>query len=680
MDYRSRILIVDDTEINRSLLADMLSDEYEITEAADGAEAIQILRAQPNAFALVLLDIVMPRVDGFGVLEAMGQDGLLRDTPVITISAETSSRYIDRAYDLGATDFISRPFDERIVQRRVHNTTMLYAKQKSLERMVTEQIAEKERTNFTMVEILSNIVEFRNGESGLHVLHIRVVTELLLKKLAEKTDRYQLNPSKIAQISSASALHDIGKITIPEAILGKPGRLTDEEFAVMKTHAAAGAHILEQTPGMHSQVLLRYAYDICRWHHERYDGGGYPDGLRGEQIPIAAQAVSLADVYDALTSERVYKPAYSHAQALEMIFAGQCGAFNPMLLACLEELGSSLEAEIRMRASSGMSISEIEAIAAEVIEDDRPRASDRTLALLEQERIKYRFFASMSQEVQFEYQHSTKLLEISEWGSKYLALPELISHPLADEALMRVFSHDDLIDLKTRLAQTTPESPIVSAIYCLNVQGQPRWFKAVARVLWDGEQLSHFSTAIGKFIDVHEERMVLDSLQKQAAQDSLTTLYNHKAGRTRVEQALDRQDNQLAFLMILDVDHFKKANDRFGHIFGDDVLRHVAGLIRDNIRQQDIAARIGGDEFLIFSRCPTEQASRQIERIFNALSVMYRDFPISISMGVSFCPLHGKTYEALFHCADQALYEAKRRGRSQYVLYDPALAEVQDNI
>ncbi len=267
-NIRKKILIVDDSEINRSLLSDMLSDEYEILEAEHGMEAAAILHDQEQEIALMLLDIVMPVMDGFETLAAMNKNGWIKSIPVIMISAETVPTYVDRAYDLGVKDYISRPFDERTVRRRVVNTLILFAKQKELEHMVTEQIMEKEKGNKLMIEILSNIVEFRNGESGLHVLHIRILTELFLRSLLEKTDKYDISSRDIPVVCNASALHDIGKIVIPESILNKPGRLTNEEFAIMKTHSAEGAKILEGIPMRGDMPLLRIAYQICRWHHE----------------------------------------------------------------------------------------------------------------------------------------------------------------------------------------------------------------------------------------------------------------------------------------------------------------------------------------------------------------------------------------------------------------------------
>lgn len=334
MEYKETILIVDDSALNRMVLIEILGKEnYTFLEAENGQQAVELLDCHPEV-DLLLLDITMPEIDGFGVLEAMNQYHWIEETPVIMISAEDSYTFVERAYDLGASDYITRPFDARVVCRRVSNTLMLYAKQKRLVQMVAEQVYEKEKVSNTMISILSHIVEFRNNESGLHVVHIRTITELLLRRLRKKTDRYPLTEADISLISTASALHDIGKINIPEQILNKPGRLTKEEFEIVKTHSAVGEHMLRQIPFNQNEPLVKVAREICRWHHERWDGRGYPDGLKGDEIPISAQVVSLADVYDALTSERCYKAAFDHDTALNMIVNGECGAFNPLLLEC----------------------------------------------------------------------------------------------------------------------------------------------------------------------------------------------------------------------------------------------------------------------------------------------------------------------------------------------------------
>ena len=340
---KQQILIVDDSEINREILKEILKEDYRILEAANGEECLEQLERYGTGISLVLLDIVMPEMDGFEVLAAMNQNHWIEDIPVIMISSEDSDSYIRRAYEMGVSDYISRPFDAKIVYQRVLNMIKLYAKQRRLIRLVTSQIYEKERNNRMLIGILSQIVEFRNGESGLHVIHINLITQLLLEQLMKKTGKYQLSWEDRLLIVTASALHDIGKVGIDEKILNKPGKLTKEEFEIMKAHTLIGAQMLDNLDIYRNEKLLKFAYEICRWHHERYDGKGYPDGLVGEEIPISAQVVSLADVYDALVSERVYKKAFSHEKALEMIRNGECGTFNPLLLQCMTEAQNKLK-------------------------------------------------------------------------------------------------------------------------------------------------------------------------------------------------------------------------------------------------------------------------------------------------------------------------------------------------
>ncbi|MED9935318.1 MAG: diguanylate cyclase [Faecalibacterium sp.] len=347
LQEKSQILLVDDSKLNRMILAEILGDGYHILEAANGQECLEKLRAEARNIALVLLDINMPVMDGFEVLKAMNANHTIEDIPVIMISSEDSDAAIRRSYELGASDYVNRPFDARIVYRRVTNTIKLYAKQRRLVQMVSDQIRARENNTDMLVGVLSHIVEFRNGESGLHVRHIRMITELLLHRLLEISSRYSITAEQQDMIPLASALHDIGKIGIDEKILNKPGKLTPEEFEVIKTHSMLGAQILYDLDNFSEQPLLQTAYEIARWHHERWDGRGYPDGLKGDEIPISAQLVSLADVYDALTSERCYKKAFSHEKAMQMILNGECGAFNPLLLQCLTNIQSDLKAELQ---------------------------------------------------------------------------------------------------------------------------------------------------------------------------------------------------------------------------------------------------------------------------------------------------------------------------------------------
>lgn len=343
---KQQILIVDDSEMNRAILTEMLKSEYKILEACNGEECLYMLQQYGTGISIVLLDIVMSKMDGFQVLSVMNRNHWIEDIPVVMISSEDSESYIRRAYEMGVSDYISRPFDAKIVYQRVSNTIKLYAKQRRLITLITDQIYEKEKNNRMMIGILSQIVEFRNGESGLHVQNINILTGMLIERLVQKTDKYNITWAEGVIITTASALHDIGKIGIDEKILNKPGKLTDEEFEIMKTHTVIGASILENLDVYRNEELVKTARDICRWHHERYDGNGYPDGLKGDEIPISAQVVSLADVYDALVSKRVYKKSFTHEQAMKMILNGECGQFNPILLECLVDIQGRIKEEM----------------------------------------------------------------------------------------------------------------------------------------------------------------------------------------------------------------------------------------------------------------------------------------------------------------------------------------------
>ena len=339
---RQSVLIVDDSELNRKMLGQMLGSRFDIAEAASGEACLQLLEQNATGISIVLLDIHMPGIDGFTVLEEMNQKNLLEQIPVIMISSEDTVDAVRRAFDLGASDYISRPFDAKVVYQRIINTIQLYAKQRRLSAMAADLAFEKERASRMMIGILSQVVEKRNGESRDHVQRVAQLTSMLLAGLAQKTDRYPLTREMRRTIATAAALHDIGKMEICEDLLHKEGPLTEAERRTLQSHTLLGAQMLEEQPECRDDAFARTAYNICRWHHERYDGGGYPDGLQGEQIPIEAQVVGLADMYERLVSRPVDGHARTHSEVVQMICTGVCGAFNPLLLDCLQDM----EAEI----------------------------------------------------------------------------------------------------------------------------------------------------------------------------------------------------------------------------------------------------------------------------------------------------------------------------------------------
>lgn len=350
------ILIVDDIELNRAILSEAFDGLYTVLEAENGEEALRLIENHLDQISAILLDYIMPKVDGFQVLETMNRRDWIKRMPIVMISSDDSDEQVLKGYELGVSDFIGRPFSASIVRRRVANLIDLYRHRDHLEYLVQKQTQKLKQSNLFMIDTLSTVVEFRNGESGLHTRRIRCVSALLLQELARRYPEYGLTEDIIEEISNAAVLHDIGKIAVPENILNKPGKLTAEEFEVMKAHTVKGGDILGDIEHIHDQTYIRYCFDICRHHHERWDGRGYPDGLAGDAIPLSAQVVSLADVYDALTSKRVYKPAYSHDKAIQMILNGECGMFNPRILECLLAYEDRIEREIQklLEAEAGV--------------------------------------------------------------------------------------------------------------------------------------------------------------------------------------------------------------------------------------------------------------------------------------------------------------------------------------
>ena len=519
MSLKPKILIADDSAMNRAILVEMLGDGYDVIEAENGREAVRVLQSAPE-IDLLLLDIMMPEMDGFEVLEQMKRYGWIDEVPVVMISAENGSAYVERAYDLGATDFISRPFDMAIVRRRVTNTLMLYTKQKQLVGLVARQVYENQKSNNLMINILSHIVEFRNGESGSHVLHIHTATELILNHLVKKTDKYKLSAADIAMIGTASSLHDIGKINIPEEILNKPGRLTKEEFDIMKTHTTIGAHILENLPFQQDEPLVKVSYEICRWHHERWDGRGYPDGLKGEEIPIAAQVVALADVYDALTSERCYKKAFDHDTAVRMILNGECGTFNPLLMECLTEVADELHRALTDNEAAAQTIfgSASRKITDALLQENDLPDTGRLENALQIEQQKHTFYVDHTPDLQLDYNEVSDTVTMSEWGVRHLHCPREMPFKNAMETLL--VSPNDRSAMLDAIAKTDADHPDTAVTVLLSVDGLMRWYKVYIRTLWArGEE----TTRVGLVMqaeDVHE-KTIRDA--KEVTKDTIIT-------------------------------------------------------------------------------------------------------------------------------------------------------------
>ena len=777
MEPKQKILIVDDSEINRAMLKEILGEGYEYLEAENGLRAIEILRRRTD-IALVLLDLIMPEMDGFDVLRVMQCYAWQEEIPVIVISAAEDNRSVERAYDMGVADYIRRPFERVMVLRRVKNALMLYAKQKRLTRLVTDQVYEKEHNGVLMISILSHVVEFRNSESGQHVLHIRTLTDLLLHQLVQKTDRYQLDESDISLISTASALHDIGKIMIPEEILNKPGRLTEEEYATIKTHTTEGARILKGLAIGQDEPLVKVAHAICRWHHERWDGGGYPDRLKGDEIPIAAQVVALADVYDALTSERCYKQSYSHEKAVDMILHGECGSFNPLLMECLKESSELLRTELQRSEYDRGFRHETRRLSEEILHREALPREDRAQRLLDLERERTAFYAEQRGGIQFDYDILSGSVTVVNRYEDPVNRTQKLDF---DKGMGLTFlSGKDRRKLLDAIADATPEEPDAAFSVLIAVDQEYRLHRLVMHTMWSRAGVRHCVSVVGQITDDHarlQELMLGDvnSDQPEALLERLKGIFDivrlvdpestkvlslgkdgrltempgtchmvwNKSGRCencisskalarkeslnkiefKDDQAyfvmakyvevggrgcvlemvsklsdgrwldmggrrmlLDRGSNfdrsafvdsltgaysrqyfecflaeseQVEGVVMIDVDHFKKVNDRFGHLVGDKALQSVAQSILSNLRQTDVLVRYGGDEFLLLVPhiWPGEHVIQRVrEAAASARVEGYPELELSASVG-GVCGVHPLT-EAIRQ-ADEKMYQNK---------------------
>lgn len=506
---KDKVLIVDDSELNREFLSDILEDDYELLLSENGFDALIQMKNNLNDIALVLLDLVMPEMDGFKVLSYMKKYNWIQDIPVVIISSDFSAENIEKAYELGAEDFINRPFNVSIVKRRVSNLITLYAKQKKLKNIVTQQIYEKEKRSNLMISILSHIVEFRNGESGLHVLHINNITEKLLHSLVRNHEDIRLSSSEIALIRTASSLHDIGKISIPTEILNKLGRLTQEEFEIMKTHSQIGSDMLSSLKLGKKDPLIQVSYEICRWHHERWDGRGYPDGLKGDEIPLSAQVVSLADVYDALTSERCYKKAIPHEEAMQMILDGKCGAFNPKLLAALIDIEDDLKEETYKYVPSDAA-SEVDDAVKVLQNYDELSVTNQMMEQLEIEQKKISFFTDKLSNITFVYNANLDMIFFSKKDALRLNAPEVVLNPLSNKGIISE-EHKKALEEFIELAKnTTCEKPDFEFECNLTIDGEEKICHCICRTMWLMKTKAEFAGVVGI---INQERNVEDKQQ-----------------------------------------------------------------------------------------------------------------------------------------------------------------------
>jgi len=686
MPHDKKILIVEDEEINRAILNEMFYRNYDALEATNGQEALELIEQHRDSIAVILLDVIMPVMDGVQFMEEMHRRDWIKDIPIVLITAEVSDKLSIQSYEFGISDVISKPFNPYIVKLRVGNIIELNSYRKNLEQVIHDQTielqiqAEKLRqSNSFFIEALNTAVEFRDNESGMHIQRIRDITRLFLYNVSERYPEYSVLRKDADLICDAAAMHDIGKIAIPDAILLKPGRLTKEEFDIMKTHSLKGCEILDKL-SIENSELLGYCYDICRHHHERWDGRGYPDGLSGNNISIWAQIVSIADVYDALVSKRVYKDARSHEKALEMIINGECGVFNPMLLECLEEMAQLLrtayeDGEIFENSLAKRDVSQTgllkQADSFQPVEDN----ADRVMRLLEIERKKHQIAVETVRDILFEYDRKTDSLLFEE------RFQNIFNRDIKFKDVQNTLLEDSIFPEESKTAvrelmefMAAPEQSIRRQLQMRSGDGTCMWYEIYLYALWEREEGQQVCEHImGKLTNIEKLKKEAAVWQEKAFQDDLTGLYN-MAGVMEKAEELFGGSAQKRVCYFVDIDNFKEINDKLGYLGGNQLLLYLAGKIKNCFRSTDVIAHIGGDKFMILAvDLPQHLVTMKAEKLCGIFryGYMHNDCKMSISasVGIAYYPEDAADYESLFKCADAALRQAKQKGKNGYAYY-----------
>lgn len=695
MDSTSKVLlIVDDSPLDRAVLSGIFSDLYEIREADNGKTALEILqKLEKGRIAMILLDVVMPVLDGMGLLKEMRRQELHLNVPVLLLTASPSPEIIRQGCEMGVHDILNKPFNRDIIRRRVENLIELQEYRLDLEKTVQRQTEKIElqaqkirRTSHSIIDTLSTVVEFRDGESSQHIHRIRQIVYLLLEDIsADPKVPYTFTQDQIDLICDASAMHDIGKIAIPDAVLIKPGKLTPEEFEIMKGHTLKGCSILEQLEAIHSEDYYRYCYDICRSHHERFDGKGYPDKLKGDEIPIWAQIVSMADVYDALVSPRVYKPAFTHKQAAEMILNGACGAFNPILIDSFLHIQDTLEHSYTEVNFPKPAKSETPFLRPQVQElkpsafpgytpqDEAMMTTARMYEILEQERNRYRTIIEAAGDIILEYNLENNTLTFSEnfreifHGS--LVIPNA-NYFLMHSRYIREEDRHSLLKVILHCTDSRTTACIQLQLYLPTKKYE--WFQLTATPLREG---NFCRSIIGRLTNIQKLMANQERWRLRTTLDPLTMLYNQDEMCELCEETFQQRPQSLCALIYLDIDHFKAINDQFGHSFGDEVIKMFACRLKQSFRQTDLVARSGGDEFtiLMLDLPSKEIVIEMLERLRENLDTPYHgqnlQGQLSVSIGISIFPDGGSSYRDLLHQAVEAMSTVKSLSGYRYAFY-----------
>ena len=690
---KSKILIVDEYEINRAILSELFCREFDILEADSSSEALQLI-AQPD-IRLIFLDAQMANMGAQVFLNKIKEMGILKKTPVLLLVNSSMDEKVQNLLE-DVWDVIYKPFHPGIIRRRVSRILESVQLENDTGALVQSQLSHmiqwmknRELSDYMIIDVLSTVLEFRMHDSGGHVQRIRLLTCLLLQEIQKRCKRYQLTDEIIQEIGLAAMMHDVGKIIVPDNILDKPGPLNVQEYEQAKQHTTYGTRLLKSIGYFDDLPGCNYYYDVCRWHHERWDGSGYPDGLPGDQIPIWAQVVGLADCYDTLVNRRVYKPAYGHQQAVQMILNGESGSFNPMLLEIFRDIeqqfyqmvlekGLLPETENNSKNTSDSGYTgpyRQNPIVYEIT------ANERINRLLHQEQLKYQKLADLSREITFIWDKESNLLRFSSEFSRVFGIDSNFTEAcsLLDQP-NSLIPDKDRQQLKNRLSNLPPRTDHIQIqLQLVHTDGKPKWYEVYIRFFWDetGYSQTFCTSFIGKLTCIDERKQQTLQWKQEATYDYLTGLYR----RSSLEMALQQltANPEKFAVLYMDVDHFKQINDQRGHLFGDKFLKSFANALRSNLRSTDLIARVGGDEFVAVLKSLPD-ASIALKKA-QQLSAAFRQIPdidgktnvFSGSIGIAMYPEDGQTPEQLLMRADQALYWCKNDPLIDYARYSSAM-------
>ncbi len=712
-----KMLVADHIEMNKSIIHEIFASEYEIIQTSGSELTFQLMTQYRNTLSMIMINEDIARNFSKDIVKTLTNLKLFENVPVLLVLNQNSARMKQMNIDLPFSDVVSSPVNPYVIQKRVANLVELYSHKCELEDLVQKQTAKilsqnkalklqqrKINTiNNDMLDTLSTVIEYRDVESGRHIHRIKKFTEVMLRQLAVRYPKYRMTEEKINLIASASSLHDIGKIAIPDSILLSPRRLTYDEFKIMKEHTVKGCDLLNQLDSVERNEYFTYCYDICRYHHEKYDGMGYPDGLKGDQIPIWAQVVSVADCYDALTSERPYKAAFSHEQAVEMIRTGACGAFSDEMMdcfsACLDEF-KKLAAEYAdiNHADSSVAKGDEKRLTEDTEQESRDiyRKMDRDdlirtienqkLEMLETRKKDSEILNRVSDYV-FEYdlqkdiaeEHKGSFQTLFGYAPKnYKEAMMLFSELVAEEyrnKYQRTFRlenvHNEIRRGNERIVLECPMKlggDIYVAVRCTAV---PILEKDTIVRMYTSIQTLNYSTVTAGLGEIMTDR------------DPVTGLWNFNGLRNEIEDFLQNTGKKGShMLMLIDVDGFRSINRQTGYRFGNEILKDIGDILRQQFTDNHIIGRVEDDNFIVFVKdCPKrEECLAQVDTIFRKLHKSYtfneKTYPeITACIGVADYPRYGASFDELFAAASKAVDIAKINGKDMYLFYNENMRE-----